>query len=318
MARLLPRLPIALCTIFGLSSVVLLSSTREVEARPKRPGCGGQYTGNPYLDCNREQGREAIPEVCTRYYRNCDGVQVYLNTVCVGPNRGSSEHRVLLMICNALTPAASGGVYQEPDNDGPIPPDSGFDAVGFMQANMLDPVKEYPDVKTFDFADGLGPVAAHRHPNGRGVIADSVKLAGDPATIYIGPEARVFGNATIGRDVIIESHAQVYGDAIVTNGSFVMNEAHVFGKASLDQYAGALDHSTVTGNARLACGAMTMQSAVVTGVTTVDGYDPKGTSDDCGKGLAMSDKPGLVTGKATLACSAVTAGQVITSSDRCK
>ena len=59
---------------------------------------------------------------------------------------------------------------------------------------------------TFDFNDGLGPVAAHQHPNGGGWVADSAVVSD---TAYVGPDAMVFGNARVsGKD-------KVAGDTVI-------------------------------------------------------------------------------------------------------
>src|SRR5271163_2670374 len=42
--------------------------------------------------------------------------------------------------------------------------------------------------RTFDFDDGEGPVAAHRHPNGGGWIANSASVAN---SAFVGPSAVV-------------------------------------------------------------------------------------------------------------------------------
>ena len=56
---------------------------------------------------------------------------------------------------------------------------------------------------TFDFGDG--PVAAHRHPNGGGWVADTAFVA---ETAYVGPDARV------------SDTAMVFGDAEVTEKTY--------------------------------------------------------------------------------------------------
>jgi serine acetyltransferase len=47
---------------------------------------------------------------------------------------------------------------------------------------------------TYDFGDGNGPVAAHRHSNGGGWVADTAKV---DETAYVGLNAMVFGNAEV-------------------------------------------------------------------------------------------------------------------------
>jgi hypothetical protein len=45
---------------------------------------------------------------------------------------------------------------------------------------------------TFDFGDG--PVAAHKHSNGGGWVADTAFVA---ETAYVGPDAQVYGTALV-------------------------------------------------------------------------------------------------------------------------
>ena len=49
-------------------------------------------------------------------------------------------------------------------------------------------------MNTYDFGDGNGPVAAHKHSNGGGWVADSATVT-DSA--YVGPDAVVYGNAAV-------------------------------------------------------------------------------------------------------------------------
>ena len=49
----------------------------------------------------------------------------------------------------------------------------------------------------YHFKDGKGPVAAHKHPNGGGWVADSASVA---PTAYVGPYANVYGNARVSGD----------------------------------------------------------------------------------------------------------------------
>jgi hypothetical protein len=47
---------------------------------------------------------------------------------------------------------------------------------------------------SYNFKDGLGPVPAHKHPNGGGWVADTATVAD---TAYVGPEAKVYDNARV-------------------------------------------------------------------------------------------------------------------------
>ena len=68
----------------------------------------------------------------------------------------------------------------------------------------------------FDF--GFGPVAAHRHANGGGWVADSARVAD---TAYVGSEAQVYGKAQVCGE------ARVYGKALVCGGARVYGKARV-------------------------------------------------------------------------------------------
>ena len=97
-------------------------------------------------------------------------------------------------------------------------------------------------MKTYDFKDGNGPVAAHKHPNGGGWVADSAFV--EP-TAYVGPNALVYGSA------------EVFGDALVSGDAKVFGSARVLGEAE------------VSGNATVKHGSHTRTP---TSVTRSDGY----------------------------------------------
>ena len=78
------------------------------------------------------------------------------------------------------------------------------------------------DDATHDFGDGRGPVAAHRHPNGGGWVADTAPV---DATAYVGPNAQVSDNARV------YGNAQVFGDARAYGNAHVSDNARVFGNA---------------------------------------------------------------------------------------
>lgn len=284
---------LAILAVLACCSVAVTPSAL---ARP-RVVCGGQYAGTPYLDCQSEEGREAIPQMCTRYYRNCNGQQVHLSTMCVAPTRGSSEHRFLNALCTSL------GAYDRLDgaegaDETTLPYD--FDADLLMSSDKLAPVQTLPDVTSFDFPnDGIkGPVPAHRHPNGLGIVADSVTFT-DPKSAFVGPEAMVYGHAVIGEGVFILGKAQVYDDAFVTDNAFVGDEAHVFGASVVRDYAGVLGRAEVSGEASVECGGIVTDDALVSGMATVDGYDFSAPELECADAW-MSVEPAIVGGKVEL------------------
>ena len=278
--------------------LMLVSST--AWSRPR--GCGPQYNGPSFIDCHTEQGSEAVPEVCHKVFRDCNGIPTSNMVVCTPTERGSTRHQILSWVCNNTR-----------SSDGLAPLPSDLDP-SFYEVAEIDPVVAYPDVKEFDFPnDGIaGPVKAHRHPNGRGLVADSVVMA-DPASIYIAPEAMVYDKAVLGKDVFIMGRAQVYGTASILSGSFVGDQAKVSGKATLRSFAGALGDAQVTDSAALSCGGMALESSTIVDSSRIEGYDWKTPGTDC-DGYAMSEKPGVASGDAMLAgCAVVGAGGAITS-----
>jgi carbonic anhydrase/acetyltransferase-like protein (isoleucine patch superfamily) len=77
---------------------------------------------------------------------------------------------------------------------------------------------------TYDFQDGNGngPVAAHRHSNGGGWVADTAKVE---ASAYVDPNAWVFG------DACVYGNARVYDSAQVSCNAWVFGDARIFGNA---------------------------------------------------------------------------------------
>ena len=91
---------------------------------------------------------------------------------------------------------------------------------------------------TFGFGDGKGPVAAHKHPNGGGWVAD---------TAYVGITARVFdtarvsGNAVVSGNTWVSGNAQVYGNARVYGVAQVsLTPPRVFRSDGYDFHCSAL------------------------------------------------------------------------------
>jgi carbonic anhydrase/acetyltransferase-like protein (isoleucine patch superfamily) len=101
-----------------------------------------------------------------------------------------------------------------------------------------------------DFADGNGPVQAHRHPNGGGWVADTAKVAD---TVYVGSSARVFG------------------DARVTGSVRLHGTSRIFGRATVSDYVELHDNSTITGDARVANHVTLHGMAYINGTARVHG-----------------------------------------------
>ena len=109
----------------------------------------------------------------------------------------------------------------------------------------------------FDFEDGNGLVPAHRHPNGKGWVANTAYV--DP-TVYVGPNARVYQNA------------EVYDYAIVIRNARVFGYARVFHYAEVFDYAEVYDHAKIIGNARVFSYSRVYGDANVYGIRRSDGY----------------------------------------------
>ena len=92
----------------------------------------------------------------------------------------------------------------------------------------------------------------HRHENGRGWVANTATVE---ATVYVGPNARVYGNACVyGNAQVLDnaqvsSNAWVYGDARVFGDARVVDDARVFGDARVSGDARVFGDARVSGDA---------------------------------------------------------------------
>ena len=73
----------------------------------------------------------------------------------------------------------------------------------------------------FDFGDGLGPVPAHRHVNGGGWVAYSAVVM---KSVWVGPEAQVYGHAWVMDTVKVVDRARVHGRAYLRGDVTVAGE----------------------------------------------------------------------------------------------
>ena len=137
-----------------------------------------------------------------------------------------------------------------------------------------------------DFGDSNGSVAAHRHSNGGGWIADTATVMD---SVYVGRNAQVFGDAKVSdhaqiRDSArVSGNAEIYGNAQVfdhaeiSDDAVVCDIAKVYGDAKVGGNAWVEDHARVSGkvaltdNARVYGGAELMDEARVAGDAKV--YD---------------------------------------------
>ena len=116
---------------------------------------------------------------------------------------------------------------------------------------------------THSFKEGDNPVAAHRHPNGGGWVADTASV---DESVYIEAGSCVFGIARVvgsvrltgessiydcawvwGDDVRIHGQSQVFDNALVSGSARLVHGAKVFGEAWVCDRAQVLSGARVFG-----------------------------------------------------------------------
>ncbi len=124
---------------------------------------------------------------------------------------------------------------------------------------------DFREVEEYDF--GNGPVPAHRHIRGGGWVANTATVDDN---CYIGPYARVFGNAFVSGNAFINDAASVFGNASITGNAKVYGDAMVFDSASVRDNARVsgfckiFDYATVLGNAQVYESAEVYGNAIIT------------------------------------------------------
>jgi len=130
----------------------------------------------------------------------------------------------------------------------------------------------------------------HNHPNGGGLVSDSASV---DDSVYVGPDAKVLGNAHVTGNVRIEDHAvvqdsaSVYGNAVISGYAIVAENADISGNARVD------DTALVMGRAKLSGNAKVIESACVYGTFTM-------TDNACAKGMAFCMANGSISGQGTV------------------
>lgn len=99
-----------------------------------------------------------------------------------------------------------------------------------------------------DFKDGHGKVAAHRHDNGGGWVANTAYVA---PSVKVTRNAQVFGYARVYDACEITGASRVFGRAKLYNTSALSQNAAVSGNAMVCDSARLTDETVVTDNARL-------------------------------------------------------------------
>lgn len=100
--------------------------------------------------------------------------------------------------------------------------------------------------ENFDF--GQGPVPAHQHKNGGGWVADTATVRN---SVYVGSNARVYGNAQVLDNAAIFNNARVYGNAIVKENTNIRDNARVFGNACVSGNAEVAEFAHICGDSCL-------------------------------------------------------------------
>lgn len=116
------------------------------------------------------------------------------------------------------------------------------------------------------------------HPNGGGFVASSAKV---DASVYVGPDAMVLGNATVRDNAVITGHAVVGENANVSGNAIIGDSACVTGRATVSENARILESAficdtvSVSGNATVKGTAFLYAAGKMTGQAMPDGdyYD---------------------------------------------
>lgn len=129
-------------------------------------------------------------------------------------------------------------------------PRDDLDGAGGCTVNL-----RHCDPVLFNFGDGAGPVPARRHKYyGRdktiigGVVAETARVA---STVYLAPDARVFGRAVVSENVKIHDNARIFGEARVFGDAVVCGRARVHGSARVFGDAFLKDDAEVSGSVQL-------------------------------------------------------------------
>jgi serine acetyltransferase len=91
-------------------------------------------------------------------------------------------------------------------------------------------------------------VKAHKHKNGGGWVADTATVH---ESVYVGPNAQVFGNAQVLFKARIEGCALVHGNAVVKDNAVISGVAQVCGDATVEDNVEVWGHTVITMEAKL-------------------------------------------------------------------
>jgi len=119
----------------------------------------------------------------------------------------------------------------------------------------------------YDFRDGNGPVAAHRHSNGGGWVADTAYV---DDSAFVGPTAFIFGSAMVYGSARVFGNAKVFDNAMIYGNGWVYGSAMVFGNGWVWGNAMIFGNAWIYSNARV-CGNANITNSVLT-ASRSDGY----------------------------------------------
>ncbi len=119
--------------------------------------------------------------------------------------------------------------------------DTAKEALEAGNKKLLELIKE-----TFDF--GNGPVPAHKHKNGGGWVADTAHV---DETVFVGPNAKVYGFAKVYEEAKIYGCSKVFGRAIIRDHAVISGYAKVFGNVRVYENGGVGEYAEIFGSARL-------------------------------------------------------------------
>ncbi|HRR76464.1 MAG TPA: DUF6055 domain-containing protein [Ruminococcus sp.] len=113
-----------------------------------------------------------------------------------------------------------------------------------------------------------------KHPNGGGFVASTAKV---DSSVYVGPDAKVLGYATVNGNAVVDDHAvvtgnaRVSGNAIITGHAVVAESAVVKDNAIIADYAGVMGQAVVSENARVLESGLVFNTYKVYGDATIKG-----------------------------------------------
>jgi len=113
-----------------------------------------------------------------------------------------------------------------------------------------------------------------RHSNGGGFVASTATV---DASVYVGPNAKVMGYASVTGNAVIDGYAtvtgsaKVSGNAVVTGHAVVAERATVKDNAIIGDYAGVMGNAVISENARVLESGLVYNNYTVSGNATVKG-----------------------------------------------